>query len=39
VRIAGKRKRFKGRPGQRADYKKAMITLEAGQTIDVTTGI
>ena len=25
--------------GRRADYKKAMITLAAGQSIDVTTGI
>lgn len=39
VRLAGKVKRFKGRPGQRSDFKKAMVTLESGQTIDVTTGI
>ena len=25
--------------GQRADVKKAVVTLEAGQTIDVTTGL
>lgn len=39
IRMPGKEKRFKGRIGQRSDVKKAMITLEAGQTIDVTTGI
>jgi large subunit ribosomal protein L23 len=37
--LPGKEKRFRGRMGQRSDFKKAMITLEAGQTIDVTTGI
>jgi large subunit ribosomal protein L23 len=35
----GKEKRFRGVKGSRADVKKAIITLEAGQTIDVTTGL
>jgi len=35
----GKVKRFKGRIGRRADTKKAIVTLEEGHTIDVTTGI
>jgi large subunit ribosomal protein L23 len=35
----GKMKRFRGRLGQRADYKKAVVTLGEGQRIDVTTGI
>ncbi len=35
----GKMKVFKGRPGQRADVKKAIVTLEEGQSIDVTTGL
>ncbi|MBM3570973.1 MAG: 50S ribosomal protein L23 [Alphaproteobacteria bacterium] len=39
ARTAGKVKRFRGRIGERSDLKKAMVTLEAGQTIDVTTGI
>ena len=39
VRVKGKKKMFKGRPGRRSDYKKAMVTLAAGQSIDVTTGI
>lgn len=36
---AGKVKRFRGRPGRRSDVKKAMVTLEEGHMIDVTTGV
>ena len=35
----GKNKRFKGILGRRRDYKKAVITLKDGQTIDVGTGV
>ncbi len=35
----GKAKKFRGRPGVRSDKKKAYVTLEEGQTIDVTTGL
>jgi large subunit ribosomal protein L23 len=35
----GKTKRWKGKPYTRSDVKKAIVTLAAGQTIDVTTGI
>lgn len=35
----GKTKRFRGRPGERSDKKKAYVTLEEGNTIDVTTGL
>ncbi len=35
----GKAKRFRGRPGRRRDVKKAYVTLEEGNTIDVTTGL
>ena len=35
----GKQKRFRGTPGRRADVKKAYVTLEEGNTIDVTTGL
>jgi large subunit ribosomal protein L23 len=35
----GKVKRFKGRLGKRNDVKKAIVTLEEGHSIDVTTGI
>jgi large subunit ribosomal protein L23 len=37
--LKGKVKRFKGRVGQRSDVKKAIVTLEAGHSIDVTTGV
>jgi len=39
IRVRGKLKRFRGRIGQRSDYKKALVTLGEGQRIDVTTGI
>jgi large subunit ribosomal protein L23 len=35
----GKQKMFKGRRGQRSDSKRAMVTLEEGHKIDVTTGL
>ena len=35
----GKVKRFRGILGKRKDVKKAYVTLEAGNTIDVTTGL
>ena len=39
IRVMGKLKRVRGRPGRRSDYKKAVVTLREGQRIDVTTGI
>jgi large subunit ribosomal protein L23 len=39
LRQQGKNKVFRGRRGQRSDFKKAMVTLAEGQTIDVTTGV
>ncbi len=33
----GKTKRFKGVKGRQSDFKKAIVTLEEGQTIDITT--
>jgi large subunit ribosomal protein L23 len=33
----GKIKRFRGVKGQQSDFKKAIVTLEEGQTIDITT--
>jgi large subunit ribosomal protein L23 len=39
LRVLGKTKRFRGRPGKREDVKKAMVTLAEGSKIDVTTGI
>ena len=35
----GKTKRFKGKIGKRKNEKKAIISLEKGQKIDITTGI
>lgn len=35
----GKTKRWKGKPYQRSDVKKAIVTLGEGQTIDITSGI
>ena len=35
----GKTKRFKGKKGKRKNEKKAIISLEKGQKIDITTGI
>ena len=35
----GKTKRFRGQMGRRKDVKKAYVTLEEGNAIDVTTGL
>ena len=35
----GKRKRFRGIMGRRADVKKAIVTLAEGDSIDITTGL
>ena len=35
----GKKKAFRGRLGQQSDVKKAIVTLEEGHRIDVTTGL
>ncbi len=32
----GKTKRFKGVKGRQSDFKKAIVTLEEGQAIDIT---
>lgn len=39
LRQEGKVKRFRGITGRRAEYKKAMVTLAEGNSIDVTTGV
>jgi len=39
LRQLGKTKRFKGFVGKRSDYKKAIVSLAEGQSIDVTTGV
>ena len=35
----GKVKRFRGHIGQRSGFKKAVVSLEDGHSIDVTTGL
>lgn len=35
----GKVKRFRGITGKQSDIKKAVVTLEDGHSIDVTTGL
>ncbi len=35
----GKVKRFRGTLGRQSDVKKAVITLEEGQSIDLTSGL
>ena len=35
----GKTKKWKGTPYTRSDFKKAIVRLAEGQSIDVTTGI
>jgi large subunit ribosomal protein L23 len=35
----GKVKRFKGRIGKQSDFKRAIVTLEEGHAIDITTGL
>ncbi len=39
MRIKGKTKRFRGRPGRRNDVKKAIVTLKDGDSIDIATGL
>ena len=39
LNVRGKAKRFRGRLGQRSDFKKAVVSLAPGQSIDVTTGV
>jgi large subunit ribosomal protein L23 len=39
IRHKGKTKRFRGLEGKRSDTKKAIVTLLAGYSIDVTTGL
>lgn len=36
--MEGKVKRFRGRLGKRSDYKKAMVSLKKGQTLDLFKG-
>ena len=37
--VKGKLKSFRGSLGRRSNYKKAFVTLEEGQTIDINAGV
>jgi len=37
--VKGKVKSFRGSLGRRSNYKKAFVTLEEGQTIDINAGV
>ncbi|MDF2965590.1 MAG: rplW [Rickettsiaceae bacterium] len=39
MNVKGKTKRFKGTIGRTSDYKKAVVTLNKGQAIDLTGSI
>ena len=39
VLTKGKQKRFRGKQGQRSDQRKAIVTLAAGQSIDIAAGL
>ena len=39
LNVKGKTKRFRGHMGRRSDIKKAIVTLQEGQTIDIATGL
>jgi large subunit ribosomal protein L23 len=39
IKIKGKNKVFKGTKGKRADYKKAIICLNKGESLDYSGGI
>jgi large subunit ribosomal protein L23 len=39
LNVKGKVKRFKGRLGRTSDFKKAIVTLEQNQTIDLAGGV
>ena len=39
MRVKGKEKRFRGVRGRRPDWKKAIVTLEEGQSVDVLGGV
>ncbi len=39
LRQKGKTKRFRGKKGSRPDFKKAIVSLAEGESIDVTSGI
>ena len=39
IKVKGKKKVFKGTKGKRSDFKKAVITLVKGETLDYSGGV
>lgn len=39
LNVLGKIKRFRGRIGKRNDFKKAVVTIAEGQSIDMMAGV
>lgn len=39
LNVEGKKKVFKGRKGKRSNFKKAIVTLEKGKSIDISAGV
>ena len=39
IKVKGKQKVFKGTKGKRSDFKKAVITLVKGETLDYSGGV
>ena len=39
IRQTGKTKRWRGQIGRRSDYKKALVRLAEGESIDITSGV
>ena len=39
IRVEGKRKRMGRTVGKRSDYKKAIVTLKAGESIEIFEGV
>jgi large subunit ribosomal protein L23 len=39
INVEGKKKAFRNRMGKRDDFKKAIVTLAKGQSIDLSSGV
>ena len=39
LRQVGKKKRWRGRLGRTSDYKKALVRLAEGESIDISSGV
>jgi large subunit ribosomal protein L23 len=39
LNVEGKKKAFRNMMGKRGDFKKAVVTLQKGQSIDLSSGV